>query len=173
MPNGTTPTRRSQRRWGARGAYVIVGVLLASLALVASPANAYPPNPGIIRNWATGRCLDSNFAGQIYTLPCNNGNFQLWQILYYDGSWWRIRNYQTGLCIDGNNNSAVYMSPCQDPNLWQKWSINWREGAAIWSNVTFKHATNSWCLDSNGAGAVYTQPCNGGGFQDWRPDGYM
>lgn len=174
MPNGTTPTRRSQRRWGARGAYVIVGVLLASLVLVASPANAIPPNPGIIRNWATGKCLDSNFAGQVYTLPCNGGGFQRWTIEYYSGDQWRIRNTTTALCLDGNNNGAVYTRPCQDPNAWQKWIPTSFQGIPLWSVVRFGHATNSsWCLDSNTGGSVYTLPCNGGGFQDWRADGSL
>jgi Ricin-type beta-trefoil lectin domain len=172
MLNDTVRTRRPQRRWGTRRAFVMAGVLLISWAFAASPANAAPPNAGIIRNWATGRCLDSDHAGRIYTLPCNGGNYQKWRIEHYSLDQYRIKHDVTGRCLDGNNNRAVYMSPCQDPNAWQKWKPASFRGDG-WINVQFLHATDSTCLDSNDAGRVYTLPCNRGGFQDWRADGNM
>lgn len=35
-----------------------------------------------IRNVGSGQCLDSNAAGEAYTLACNNGNYQRW-IIYW------------------------------------------------------------------------------------------
>jgi hypothetical protein len=56
-------------------------------------------------NVATGRCLDSNAAGKVYTLPCNGGANQKWRTIspgWDDYDWLQIENVATGMCLFDN-----------------------------------------------------------------------
>ena len=46
-----------------------------------------------IKNKQTGLCLDSNYKGQVYTLRCNDGTYQIWLRIRYT-----LENAQTGRC---------------------------------------------------------------------------
>jgi Ricin-type beta-trefoil lectin domain len=73
-----------------------------------------------IRDLATGRCLDSNTAGNAYTLPCNLGAFQQWTVRYTGSFGFEIQNVATGLCLDSNASGSVYTLTCNGGNF-QRW----------------------------------------------------
>ncbi|MEV5348630.1 hypothetical protein [Streptomyces achromogenes] len=78
----------SWRQWVVArlaAALATLAAIVATAGVVAPPAQA-GDGPGaiwytgIIRSWAQGRCLDSNDNGDVYTIPCNGGQYQQWWI---------------------------------------------------------------------------------------------
>jgi hypothetical protein len=160
---------------------LLLSVLIASVAVV--PTAAHADFTTIWRNYRTGRCLDSNDAGHVYTLGCNGGNYQNWRVEYFTSldcepaygecyPIYRIRNAQTRRCLDSDFNRSLYTSPCQDPNLWQKWEVDaWTDGQNR-QVIQIKDVRTSWCLDANvPEGRPYASGnCYRGwpGYQDWK-----
>jgi Ricin-type beta-trefoil lectin domain len=107
------------------------------------------------RDVATQRCLDSNTSGQVYTLGCNGGSFQLWTSTGLSSV--QLRDYATGFCLDSNTEGSVYTLTCNGGNFQR-----WQRSGQQWINVA-----TSKCLDSNTDGKVYALGCNGGAFQRW------
>jgi hypothetical protein len=109
-------------------------------------------NLGTITDAQTGRCLDSDSAGDAYTLPCNGGAYQGWKL---QGT--NFVDQQTGRCLDSNDAGDAYTQPCNGGNYQN------------WYNLdgTLYDAQAGRCLDSNTSGNLYTQPCNGGNYQNW------
>ncbi|MEV5843687.1 hypothetical protein AB0M32_17170 [Streptomyces sp. NPDC051985] len=77
----------------------------------------------------TAQCLDSNYAGDVYWLECNGGNYQNWN--YFDGGngYVYVQNRQTGrwltsYLIDSSNqvdvrtDSSIYNSGYQTWKFW-------------------------------------------------------
>ncbi|MGC4808872.1 RICIN domain-containing protein [Micromonospora sp. DT233] len=79
----------------------------------------------------TGSCMDSNSAGQLYYMTCNNGAHQRWHFNLIEfradpvtGRVFRafeIINVATGRCLDGNGRLAYTMG-C-NKGLYQRWFI--------------------------------------------------
>jgi serine/threonine-protein kinase len=105
----------------------------------------------------TNLCLDSNynaFNHNVYTDPCNGGNYQNWQFVLNT-----IVDAQTGLCLDSDIYGNVYTDSCNTGN-YQNWQFF---GYAIRNRQT------RLCLDSDYNGNAYTHACNGYTWQNWAP----
>ncbi|RIV37750.1 RICIN domain-containing protein [Micromonospora radicis] len=152
---------RAFRRWLRRGFTVLAATAAAGTVLVA-PAQA-ANTVSAFGSAMTGRCLDSNSAGQVYTNPCGSGNnYQTWELIRSPLGHHLLRNIATGLCLDSNAAGNVYTRPCDGYNAYQNWSLN-PESATHIRDI----ATNR-CLDSNHAGNAYTSPCDGANrYQRW------
>jgi alkylated DNA nucleotide flippase Atl1 len=139
------------------GGFTVVGTILA----VAMTALAKSGDVETYKNVATGFCLDSNSARQVYTQPCNNGSYQKWRVTVVTPN--RIlKNLATGFCLDSNSARQVYTRPCNNSS-YQKWRVIQSSGS-----IELKNLATGFCLDSNSTRQVYTQPCNNGSYQKWK-----
>ena len=49
----------------------------------------------VLQSVATGKVIDSNGAGNAYTLPHNGGNYQKWDVMQSGQGWARLINVAT------------------------------------------------------------------------------
>jgi len=159
---------------------IVLGVLIASTAVVATSAQAV--NDGdvtTLRSWTQGMCLDTN-SFDVYNHVCvHNDVNQLWKFEFY--GWWevygegflkimRVRSVAfNGRCLDSDYNGHVYVNPCQDPNYWQKWIVNDFIDVQNHRVLNLEDRNTHYCLDSNLPWLnPYTRNgCYSGGYQDW------
>jgi hypothetical protein len=159
---GVSP--RCRVRVGA-AALAVLGCAALSVGPVAGSASA--AGAWRIIDVATGRCLDSNFAGDAYTSICNGGAYQEWYIYTNATSHTAIENMETGLFLDSNYAGNLYTDPGNGGN-YQSWNELF-PNAAGW--FAFQDNQTGLWLDSNSAGNAYTGVGNGGAYQSWEVTG--
>ena len=140
---------------------------LANLTSAAGVQPSVRAGTYFLRDKATGFNLDSNAAGQVYTLPGNGGAYQKWVFRPTgDGHSFYLVDDATGFFLDSNYNGDVYTLP-GNRGAFQRWLPDLRSDGYYY---LFNIATGR-VLDSNAAGQVYTLPHNGGSYQGWRLTG--
>jgi serine/threonine-protein kinase len=130
--------------------------LLAFGVLASASAETRAPD-AVVKDVATGFCLDSNANKQAYTHDCNGGSYQKWTVS--NGT--TLKDLATGFCLDSNANKQVYTHDCNGGS-YQKWTL----GKSA-RGTTLKNLATGFCLDSNANRQLYTHDCNGGSYQQW------
>ncbi|MEU4640345.1 hypothetical protein [Micromonospora sp. NPDC023814] len=168
-------------------AFVVALMVGAFSAItVASPAQAWFITANMVRNLQTGWCLDSNWAGDVYTLPCSlpmgTNPHQVWEVhgvmSGLSDPVVQLKNKATGRCLDtiyGDNPRTVTLDghycPTGVTNTLPPayvWRTFFFATGSKWNSVQFKsYMSTSYCLDSN-YGDVYSFHCNGGNWQNWK-----
>ncbi|WKU05353.1 ricin-type beta-trefoil lectin domain protein [Micromonospora sp. HUAS LYJ1] len=153
------PRAKNSHHWSRRVALAAMAVVASAGMVITDPGPASAAGPvggGLLVDRATGRCLDSNENGSVYTSRCDFGNGYLhWSVYTSPFGQYNLRSDATGRCLDGNTAGVVYTSPCDGNNNYQ----NWAAGFGGNPTLIFGMQT-SRCLDSNEVGHVYTSACD-------------
>ncbi|MFF5393069.1 hypothetical protein ACFY5H_32905 [Streptomyces sp. NPDC013012] len=141
-----------------RARLATAGILAAlTVGMFAAPASAADPWDGArqsIRNEQTGRCLDSDLQGKVYTKPCTSNNpYQQWKTTTVNHvNLWTFKNEATGLCVTRINDTTVRAMECGNSGYApQNWDFNTAARTNALLNV-------SLALDSDNNGNVYLRP---------------
>ncbi|MCG5212846.1 RICIN domain-containing protein [Streptosporangium sp. KLBMP 9127] len=101
----------------------------AGLSLAAGPASAGITSASWtvkFTNRGSNHCLDSNKKGDVYSIACNDRNYQRWIIEPgLRSGWYFIRNKKTGRYLEerGTGSNGVVTRPLSVKSVNQNWSI--------------------------------------------------
>jgi serine/threonine-protein kinase len=166
------------RRHGLLMALVLLTTTATSTVALQSPAQAYV-GENTLRNWLTGRCLDSNADGDVYSRPCSlpigSNHHQIWRpqlIIRGNGNGAydivRLWNKATGKCLVRRNVSGSAKVQTKACERGATASENWDAVGTGWRVVKFRPVLDrSRCLGGN-ATSAYAYGCTTAGNQDWR-----
>ncbi|MFF5393070.1 ricin-type beta-trefoil lectin domain protein [Streptomyces sp. NPDC013012] len=153
------------------GIVAALAAVCASIAL-APPAQAAEPifgHANVLVNEQTGRCLDSDTAGNVYTKECRWANpYQQWVPSIPSGSGrMLLRNVQTGLCLTAVNSTSVRTMVCPSNRYYpMEWGLVSAAGRQSLENGN--SPTLPVVLDSDNDGKVYLRPpTNLNRYQSW------
>lgn len=113
-------------------------------------------------NSVTGRCLQSNAGGNVWTQSCNGSNFQRWVVQPVSGNIKSLKNVATGRCLS-NLGGVISTKPCNPGNP-QKW----RRIPQANNTVSLQNVATGRCLSSTPVGQVITPACSASNFQKWK-----
>jgi Ricin-type beta-trefoil lectin domain len=147
---------------GASPAHAATKRALPATAQASGPAGL--PYITTFQSLATGYALDSNFAGSVYGLGRNGGNYQKWYVSASDYGTVTLRNVATWRCLDSNTSRQVYTLGCNGGSF-QKWIVLQRD----YGTVVLRNLATGFVLDGDAARRIYTNPENGGSYQKWVP----
>ncbi|MGW2444528.1 RICIN domain-containing protein [Streptomyces sp. NPDC001675] len=158
-------------RWRAAKALAVLGAVLASI-VVAAPSASASDTTNFLRSWQTGRCLDSNAEGRVYTSPCQEGNrYQQWRLVTRTGS-----NGHDLAWLQNDATSRILSS--DGWSLQTKWdsdnkldTTTWWEGLGPnWQDVNLRANSGlvNNCLASDASGQAFMAQCDGGDWEDWK-----
>jgi hypothetical protein len=119
----------------------------------------------------TGFCLDSNYSGSVYILPCNGGNYQRWNVVSTSNNNYQLQDNQTGLCLYANWNWGTIVPITQGCNSGDAdQNFQWVNALGRDGGVEFFGSHRQSCLDSNDSSVYFTGPnCNPyNGYQTWQ-----
>ena len=134
----------------------VAAVLIATLCgfFGATPAHASDGpswNPTRVVNVATGRCLDGDALGRVYTRGCNGGRYQDWYVSQ-EANWRELVNSVTGRCLEPNFFGTVVTLNCMSSNRNPTFVVLPAGGVGRYFLVAISGPSAGSCLDSNGAG---------------------
>jgi hypothetical protein len=127
---------------------------------------------GQLIDYKTRRCLDSNYNGRVYTLPCNGGKYQIWE----ETGAGDLIDGKTGLCLAGGiDRLHVRTTNCGHTAGWEFGNNpdNAPVGTGALTDSAYDVPGHLIALDSNYSGHVYEGPTNNGPYQLWHATGTL
>jgi hypothetical protein len=126
----------------------IISVLSVAATIgISSPA--WAADYGSYQNRRQGACLDSNSSGEAYTIGCNAGQNQDWDLQNISGSLYYLKNRATGRCLDANSSNRAYTLSCNGGTN-QRWQRVYPGSSNVYG--LWKNSQTGKCLTSS----VYT-----------------